>query len=222
MLQFKLTKKYGNIRVVSSYWLKGVCVRAAFWGQKILAGVRNSLCANDAVFAQSLLSKARNHNCRWPETYVFIYRVFPVHLVLFGSGCVLPTSSLLARFAAVVGECREVGSEVIQVAKRIVPVLSQALKRHQLNLPRQIAKINIDLFYNYIDVYFRGRRLCHGLGNRRRFHRHPLGHSLLRAEFGAMFFSSAAFSEEGSSGHFLSARKRAMARSDSRYRAVMF
>lgn len=64
--------------------------------KKNLAGFRNSLCANDAVFAQSLLSKARNHNCCWPETYIFIYRVFPVHLGLFGSGYILPSSSLLA------------------------------------------------------------------------------------------------------------------------------
>lgn len=116
-LQFKLTKKYGNIQVVSSYWLKAVCVRAVFWGEKNhLAGFRNSLCANDAVFAQSPLSKARNHNCFWSETYVFIYRVFPAHLVLFGSGYILPSSSPLAQFAGVVGKCREVGSEVIQVA----------------------------------------------------------------------------------------------------------
>ena len=47
---------------------------------------------------------------------IFIYRVFPVHLVLFGYGCILPSSCLLAWFAAVVGKCREGGSEVIQVS----------------------------------------------------------------------------------------------------------
>lgn len=96
VLQFKLIKKHGNIQVVSGYWLKAGCVRAVFWGEKSLAGFRNSLCTNDAVFVQSLLSKARNHDCCWPETYIFIHRVFPVHLVLFGAGYIPPSSSLLA------------------------------------------------------------------------------------------------------------------------------
>lgn len=116
VLQFQLVKKYTDIQFVRSYLLKAVFVRAVFREEKkTLAGFRNSLCASDAVFAQSLLSKARNHNGCWPEAYIFIYRLFPMHLVLFGSCYFLPSSSLLAWFAGVVGKCREAGSEVMQV-----------------------------------------------------------------------------------------------------------
>lgn len=78
--------------------------------KKTVAGFRNGLCASDAVFAQSLLSKARNHNCCWPEMYIFIYRLFPMHLVLFGSCYFLPSSSPLAWFAGVNAGKREVKS----------------------------------------------------------------------------------------------------------------
>lgn len=108
-----------NTRI--SNLLEATCSRQYLSGlyserrKKTLAGFRNSLCASDAVFAQSLLSKARNHNGCWPEAYIFIYRLFPMHLVLFGSCYFLPSSSPLAWFAGVVGKCREAGSEVMQV-----------------------------------------------------------------------------------------------------------
>lgn len=114
VLQFQFVKKYTDIQFVRSYSLKAVCVRAVFWEKKkkkkTVAGFRNGLCASDAVFAQSLLSKARNHNCCWPEMYIFIYRLFPMHLVLFGSCYFLPSSSPLAWFAGVNAGKREVKS----------------------------------------------------------------------------------------------------------------
>jgi len=75
VLQFKLTKKQGNIHVVSSYCSRQYVSGLSSGGEKNLAGFRNSLCANDAVFAQSLLSKARNHNCCWPETHIYLQSI---------------------------------------------------------------------------------------------------------------------------------------------------